>query len=192
MKVEEKLLHTLRELVTIKFRQPQKTPADFNLLSAEIFKLTRRSLSVSTLKRIWGYVTSDHGTSFSSLSTLARYAGYSDWDSFCESIKEEPPISPTSGFDSNAIILSSALPLFSSLLLEWGENKRARLRKIKEPDVFVIEESENIKLLADDTGKIECVSLNRPLVITDCHRGGENLGTYTGAVKEGIARIKCD
>lgn len=191
MKVDETLLNTLREMVSVKFNQTLKTPADFNLLSDDIFKETKRSVSVSTLKRIWGYVSSPHGTSFSSLSILARYVGYSDWDSFSERIKKETPISPTSGFGSNAIILSSSLPLSSSLLIEWRVNKRAKLRKINEPDVFKIEESENIKLLSEDIGKIECFALNRPLVITDCHRDGENLGTYTGAVKEGIASIKC-
>lgn len=67
--------------------------------------------------------------------------------------------------------------------------KRCKLKKIKEPDIFQIEQSENIKLKTGDMGKIESIALGQPLILTDCQREGKNLGTYSGAVKEGMAKI---
>ena len=84
---------------------------------------------------------------------------------------------------------SSSLPLRAILMLEWAGRKRCRIKKIKEPDVFRIEEAENIKLLCGDIGKIENVMPGYPLVIRDCNRGGQEIGTYTGAIKEGIHSI---
>ncbi|MDE6255910.1 MAG: hypothetical protein K2M39_06920 [Muribaculaceae bacterium] len=176
--------------MAIKFTQSLKTPTDFNLLANDIYKVTRQSISTSTLKRIWGYVNSGHGISYSSLSLLSRYIGYSDWDAFYRHIeKMGTSVCPTSGFESNSIIVSSNLHIGTTLLLEWAVMKRCKLKKIKEPDIFQIEQSENIKLKTGDMGKIESIALGQPLILTDCQREGKNLGTYSGAVKEGVAKI---
>ena len=189
MRPEKFHLETLKAHITRKFGRSLRTSTDFSQLAQDIFNHTHRTIGATTLKRVFGYVCADHGTSFSTLSHLASYIGYNDWDSFCNEIDKKGDGYATSGFTSDAIIVSSSLPLRAILMLEWAGRKRCRIKKIKEPDVFRIEEAENIKLLCGDIGKIENVMPGYPLVIRDCNRGGQDIGTYTGAIKEGIHSI---
>lgn len=60
----------------------QWTNYDFEKLSADIQDATGVSLSVSTLKRLWGKVNYQNIPALNTLNTLARFAGYEDWRVF--------------------------------------------------------------------------------------------------------------
>lgn len=55
---------------------------DFEVLSSRIFDRTQVTLSVSTLKRVWGKVKYDNFPSLTTLNTLAVFAGYEHWRDF--------------------------------------------------------------------------------------------------------------
>ncbi|GAB3258180.1 hypothetical protein GCM10027347_21310 [Larkinella harenae] len=55
---------------------------DFEALSERILTETGVSLSVSTLKRIWGKVRYDSAPTATTLNTLAQFVGYENWRSF--------------------------------------------------------------------------------------------------------------
>src|SRR5579859_7673358 len=55
------------------------TNEDFDSLSDRIFERTSVSLSVSTLKRIWGKVKYDSSPTTATLNALARFAGFEGW-----------------------------------------------------------------------------------------------------------------
>lgn len=59
-----------------------KTPKDFEFLSRQIEGYTNETISVSTLKRMWGYVASPCKPSKYNLNLLSRMVGYPDWASF--------------------------------------------------------------------------------------------------------------
>ena len=59
-----------------------KTPKDFEFLSRQIEGYTNETISVSTLKRMWGYVASPCKPSKYNLNLLSRMIGYSDWEAF--------------------------------------------------------------------------------------------------------------
>lgn len=190
MEIDTKHLDSLKEKVAIKFGGSPKTPTDFNLLAAEIFEHTGRTLATSTLKRIWGYVSSSHGTSYSSLSILCRYVGYNDWDSFLHFIlKNDNNVSETSGFSSEAWLITSNLNVGTTIVLKWLPDKSCRIRKINEPDLFIIEESANIKLIPGDKGRIEDIMLGKQFVLNATYRGEHVMGRYIGAQKGGIKNI---
>jgi len=56
--------------------------SDFEKLSQLILDNTGVSLSVSTLRRIWGRVEYNHLPSVTTLNTLAKFSGYQDWRTF--------------------------------------------------------------------------------------------------------------
>lgn len=56
--------------------------ADFENLSELILAQTGVSLSISTLRRMWGRVEYNHLPSTTTLNTLARFAGAEDWRTF--------------------------------------------------------------------------------------------------------------
>ncbi|MFD1142938.1 hypothetical protein ACFQ4C_17565 [Larkinella insperata] len=60
---------------------------DFEALSERIFAETGVSLSVSTLKRIWGKVRYDSAPTATTLNTLAQFVGHENWRAF-----RQPPV----------------------------------------------------------------------------------------------------
>lgn len=68
--------------------------ADFDQLQQRIIDETGVSLSVSTLRRIWGRVDYGHMPSTTTLNTLAQFAGFSDWRHLVRTQESatEPPV----------------------------------------------------------------------------------------------------
>ncbi len=60
--------------------------SDYEQLSHKIQGVTGVSLSVATLKRIWGRVRYDSRPTATTLNTLARYLGYENWRAFNHSV----------------------------------------------------------------------------------------------------------
>jgi len=56
---------------------------DFERLTILIQEKTKVSLSASTLRRVWGKVDYNNQPSVTTLDTLAQFAGYESWRSFC-------------------------------------------------------------------------------------------------------------
>lgn len=72
------------------------TPKDFDYLRNCIYEDCHEMVSISTLKRLWGYNRYDNTPRKSSLNPIARYVGFRDWDDFLQhdSVIEEL-VSPT-------------------------------------------------------------------------------------------------
>lgn len=65
-----------------KMQMPMSCPRDFVVLSRSIARDVGDTLSSTTLKRIWGYLSDGTRPQWSSLSVLARYVGFSSWAQF--------------------------------------------------------------------------------------------------------------
>jgi hypothetical protein len=78
----------IRQCVDLIERRWQRGPSaewksyDFEKLSDEIFDTTGISLSISTLKRLFGKVSYNNLPSLYTLNTLARFIGFEDWNAF--------------------------------------------------------------------------------------------------------------
>jgi hypothetical protein len=64
---------------------------DFEKLSVDIYDSTGVSLSISTLKRVFGKVSYTNLPSVHTLNTLARFAGFEDWTAFRQQHAAPPP-----------------------------------------------------------------------------------------------------
>ena len=72
-------------LIEIKWQRGSReewTSYDFDKLNTAIFDATGVSLSISTLKRLFGKVSYPNLPSVHTLNTLARFAGFEDWNDF--------------------------------------------------------------------------------------------------------------
>ena len=58
------------------------TPKDFDYLRDCIYEECHEMVSLSTLKRLWGYDRYEGTPRVSSLNPIARYVGFRDWDDF--------------------------------------------------------------------------------------------------------------
>lgn len=74
----------LIEAVEQKLQHRVTTPRDFDFLSNEIQRTVHANISVSTLKRLWGYVNteSDYRPRMFTLDSLALLLGYQDYAAF--------------------------------------------------------------------------------------------------------------
>ncbi len=87
-------------LIEIKWqrgRREEWSSYDFEKLNTAIFDSTGVSLSVSTLKRLFGKVSYPNLPSVHTLNTLARFAGFEDWNDFRQHhpIPANPPSAHT-------------------------------------------------------------------------------------------------
>ncbi|MDE5997744.1 MAG: hypothetical protein K2G77_06000 [Muribaculaceae bacterium] len=186
MKTDPDKLNHLREVVEDAFGLKPVSPTNFDNLSYQIFSTTGHKVGVSTLKRFWGYVKSPYNATHTTLSVLARYAGYRDWDSFSSQYKGNVD----SDFSSSRLIIASDLSLKCSVYAYWESEKWLRLIKISQPNIFEVAESKNIKLLPGDILAIDTMIIGEKFIARDCRRNGMDLGTYIGARKTGIKAIQ--
>src|SRR5882762_1519659 len=63
---------------------------DFEALSARIYKETKVSLSVSTLKRLWGKIRYEGTPNIGTLNALAQFVGYENWRAFASNGFAQP------------------------------------------------------------------------------------------------------
>lgn len=89
---ENAVIELLRKAVEQKAGRHMRTPKDFEFLSHCIFEECHEMLSTSTLKRIWGYVQCDSTPRSSSLTPLAQYIGYTDWEDYLSKQETALPI----------------------------------------------------------------------------------------------------
>ena len=76
----------LKAEVLLRFGRTLDAPTDYDLLSVAIEKSTGEVISVSTLKRLFGYKGQSTIPRPSTLSVLARYVGTTGWSDFCKYI----------------------------------------------------------------------------------------------------------
>jgi hypothetical protein len=60
---------------------------DFEYLCEAIYKKTGRTIGVTTMKRLLGYISDDRNTNEYTLNTIAVYLGYPSWGDLCFSIR---------------------------------------------------------------------------------------------------------
>lgn len=90
--MKQRLLFTrkLKEAVESKLGYDLNTPRDFESCRATVFDLLHENISVSTLKRMWGYVSqpNDYKPSIHTLDTLSQFVDYECFMTFCSACRE--------------------------------------------------------------------------------------------------------
>lgn len=82
-------IERLKDAVVAVFGQTLDAPTDYERLSTDIQKRTGELISVSTLKRLFGYIKPGTIPRPSTLSVLARYVGSAGWSDFCSKCSKE-------------------------------------------------------------------------------------------------------
>lgn len=86
---KEQSFEHLRNAIETAIGRKMKSPRDFDFLAQAVFDKLHQSISVSTLKRFWGYIPHNSTTRSSTLDLLAQFIDYEDYDHFCTSIAGE-------------------------------------------------------------------------------------------------------
>jgi hypothetical protein len=119
------------------------SPRDFDFLSRQIEGYTQETVSVSTLKRLWGYVACSCKPSRFNLELLSRMVGYPSWNAFVES----KDAVASSRFFFKSKLIADALVVNDLVRLTWQPGRILTIKYLGN-DNFKVMESLNSKLAA--------------------------------------------
>lgn len=179
-----KALESLVQICNSNLGFVPSTPTEFNELSSQIYLKTKARISVSSIKRLWGYVKYDNFPSRTTLNILARFNDFKDWESFQKEINYAQKDN-TSGFVDGSLVNANALQIGDQISVKWDNNKECILEYISYMR-FKVLESKNIKLLPGDTCTISSICIGLPLVISNIQRENTIIPAYIGAKNGGI------
>jgi hypothetical protein len=178
-------LHELQQEVEHLTGRRMHTPKDFQWLSDEIFSRLHRTLSPSTLKRLWGYIDGADKTRNSTLEILSRFLGFANWDEFVESISQEG--------NSNAVlsphIEAKELKKGDLVKVSWRPNRRCTFRYLGK-EQFVVETAENSKLKVGDTFYCSLFILGEPLYLSRLVQGNNPPVDFVVGNKGGLCELE--
>ena len=147
------------------------SPIDFEEFVERLNASGLYNLSISTLKRLWGYVPYTHKPRLSTLNALARYNGYSDFYQYCNYKNND---NNSSSFFSTCQVISSEMKPGEILEIGWPPNRYLQL-KYKGNNHFVVVMSLNSKLQNGDEFVASVFELEQPLHLPYIMRNGERL-----------------
>lgn len=164
-----------------------ETYTDFNYLSLQIKEKINDTPSVSTLKRMWNYVSDNSSRSRTTLNTLARFLDFRDWTHYVEQLMRENRIE--SGFlDSNTIITDHLRP-GDRIEMGWNPDRKIEVR-LNEDGWYQVLTSQNSKLQVGMVFSTGIISKGLPLVCSEVKNGTNALGTYVAGSANGITFLR--
>lgn len=186
MKVSQQQLAALRSAVENHYGQTLNTPHDFMCLAGRLRAEGAGSLSMSTIKRLWGYVSGYETVYVSSLNVLSRYVGCRDWQEFCDTLNE----SDTSDFSLGEVVVLSSLKVGDEVEVRWHPGRRIVAKYMGQGRMRVVV-SERSKLAVGDTFSCSGMVNGEQLVLTQLeHAGADQVLTYVCGKRGGITARK--
>lgn len=163
------------------------TPADFDILSLEVWEKTHATLSSSTLKRLWGYVDAGEAVRRTTLTLLSQYVGFYDWEHYLTHL------AAVGGAESETFtgegIRSGELQVGDCILLSWLPNRRCIVR-YEGGLRYVVEEQENSKLRVGDHFEAACFIVGKPMYLDKLERENMPITSYVAGSKHGLNRVE--
>lgn len=156
------------------------SPRDFDYLAIVIEQATHQHIGVSTLKRLWGYLSSEKERvpHRYTLDTIARYVGYKNYEAFiagsmltdnCES-----------DFVTTSALSADCLNEDDRLRIMWKPNRVMTVR-CEGDNTFIIEEVTNSKLSVGDCFCCDRFTQGEPLYLYHLiHDNGKPTGYVCG------------
>lgn len=177
------LLHLVEQSVHRTITGPQ----DFTFLSDIIYKRTHAILSISTLKRLWGYSKTNHKPYYTTLCVLARFVGYKDYADFV-SHKEDVHIIPSFNYTAHSL-KSSDLVADDRVILQWKPCRLCEIVYLGD-NCFEVVESQNTKLSKGDNFRAMLFTEGIPAYLDDLRSEHNSFGTYIIGWNGGLSKIK--
>ena len=182
-------LQGLLDAVEKKYGAPLQSTNDFNVLSALLRFEGRETLSASTLKRLWGYVSQQTTPRKATLDVLARFIGFKDFKDYRLSLLGS--ISESSEFLDSSILAAEDIQDGGTVVIGWEPDRILKLHKVG-GDLFEVIESINSKLCEGDSFQCPFFFKGLPLVVPEVERGGQRLPSYIAGKAGGLNLVKTE
>lgn len=185
MNINEHEIKELIRLVETKLGRPLTAPVDFSLLSLEIEKTLNETISISTIKRLVGYVNDEHMPSVTTLNLLARYVGYKNWAALQIHLDDT-----ASGSLNENIVQSSNLTVGDELEMEWLPDRYCQVKFMGNNQFEVIDVKGSKHLQAGDTFETLVLCLGQPVMATNHMHGDEQRPIYIIGRRHGLSALR--
>jgi len=184
----EKEIIVLRRMIEQSIGQQISSPADFQFLKDEISKRLGSSVSTSTLKRVWEYVSVYTNPTNHTLTSLAQFIGFHNWDDFLNNYN--------SNVDSSHRVVGSSISVASfakgqRICVRWAPDRRCTFECCGD-GTFVVVCSENSKLQVGDSFRIADIIIGEPLYLYDFVHNGSSPAIFVIGQNGGISEVKIE
>lgn len=162
------------------------SPSDFQRLIQQIWNQQHAILSLSTIKRLWGYVDGNGLPRLSTLNTLSQFVGYADWNEYLVALEQR-------GGNESAIfqgegISTAMLQTNDKIEVCWQPNRRCIFRYLGD-NQFVVEESINAKLHAGDLFNAATFIVGHPMYIDNLLCSDGSRSSYVAGKRHGLTSV---
>ena len=164
-----------------------QSPSDFEYFIGQIWEKQRQVISLSTIKRLWGYIDSNGQPRLSTLNTLSQFLGYADWSAYLV-VLEQRTESESAWFNGEGI-RSSELTKGDLVEVSWQPNRVCRFRYLGD-NHFVVESSKNAKLQTGDSFDAIAFTIGKPMFLDNLKRQECVTTSYVAGKKNGITSVQ--
>lgn len=179
-------IEELKLAVERKYGKVLGTTTDFDEFSFYLKKEIGKTISSSTLKRLYGYVSDDHKPRAVTLDILSQFAGYKNYQEFIHWLKTTSKFN--SSFFLSTQLISNDLEIGTEVAIGWRPNRLLTLRYLGESAYQVIS-SENSKLQPADKFVTGCFIKGQPLFLPYIEREGERTSSFVAGRNGGLTII---
>ena len=159
------------------------TPRHFQLLSESLYNRTRQQLSVSTLKRLWGYVHNAYRPSLHTLNVLSQFVGYDDWAHF-EAFRPDSEMAPSDHILAQRLSTAN-MQAGERVRLTWAPQRECVIEYLGDTR-FVVVASKNTRLCQGDTFACSLIIAGEPLYLDDLRQTGRQPSAYVCGQVHGV------
>ncbi len=177
-------LKRLKKEVEARISFPLNAPDDYSRLSDMLKEKSCGSVSATTLKRIWGYISdtgADYRPNAYTVTALCHLIGFKNIKDFCASES-----SIQSRDYSGEYIESQKLPIGAEIELRWQPNRICVLRHENSTLFKVISVENSTTLRAGDIVECGCFTQHAPVYFPRVFREGTTPSTCMAGGVSGI------
>ena len=165
-------------------KRKMQTPKDFEFLRRTIFDRLGVLLSPTTLKRLWGYIEESVEPRESTLSYLAQFLGYEDWQDYCKRVDSEK-VTESNPVISRKLNVGSMLEQGDIVRLFWQPDRICETEYIGNM-TFKVTNSQNTRIQPGYTFECALIIAGEPLYIDNLTMGKRMPVAYVCGRKSGI------
>ena len=179
-------IQSLRRDIEQRMGVALQSPADFEHLIQQIWDKQHSVLSLSTIKRIWGYVQSNGVPRLSTLNTLSQFLDYADWNAYLVALEERAE--GESGMFVGEGIRTSELQSGERIEVTWQPNRHCVFRYLGN-NHFVVEEAKNAKLQEGNTFDAACFIIGQPMYLDHLLLADGTRTSYVAGKRHGLTSV---
>ena len=159
-----------------KLGQHLRYPSDYEYLACDIEKVTKRRLSINTLKRLFGLIKCVNAPRLYTLDTIAVYLGHENWDAYQYSL----PIIE---------LHSDHLSHGQKVVFQYYPDRIVEVEYLGKK-LYRVAQSSNSMLKVDDIVEVQGFHVGYPLLIPCLVRKGVSMGRFLAGEISGLTSLE--